>query len=49
MSLSEWITPALVVAVGAFLWRVLGGQIDALRTEIHRLNDGIDRHLEGHP
>lgn len=35
---TEWITPSLVVLVGAILWR-----------EIRRIHDRMARHLEGHP
>ena len=35
---TEWITPSLVLLVGAILWR-----------EIHRIHDRMDRHLDGHP
>ena len=54
--ISEWITPGLVVLVGVALWRFLHTELRGLETRlrddlggrIDRLNDRIDRHLEGH-
>lgn len=39
----------VVVAVGFALWRVLRADMQELRREFDRINDRIDRHLEGHP
>ena len=47
--IEQYITPALVVAVGIALWRLLGGRIDRVERAIDRLNERLDRHLEGHP
>lgn len=51
-----YITPSLIIVMGLALWRVyhslhtdikdLGRD---LREELRRLNDRLDRHLEGHP
>ena len=56
MSLESFLTPAVVVAATAFLWKVLGARIDSLGARIDSLerrfdalNGRIDRHLEGHP
>ena len=56
MSLETLVTPAVVVAATAFLWKVLGARIDGLGARIDSLerrfdalNARIDRHLEGHP
>ena len=56
MSLESYVTPAVVVAATAFLWKVLGARIDGLGARIDSvgrrfdaLNARIDRHLEGHP
>lgn len=49
----DWITPALVVAVGLGLWRYFHTELRSLRqeirTELRHLHDRLDRHLEGHP
>ena len=47
--IEQYLTPALVVAVGGLLWRHLDKRLDDLKTEIGRLNERLDRHLEGHP
>ena len=39
--IETYITPAILVALILFVWRDLKG-------EIHRINDHLDRHLEGH-
>ncbi len=40
--IEQWIQPAILVGLILFVWR-------DLRTEIHRISDRLDRHLEGHP
>ena len=47
--IDQYLTPALVIAVGAFLWRHLDKRIDDVVRRIDRLNERLDRHLEGHP
>ena len=51
--IADWITPALVVAVGLGLWRYFHTELRSLRqeirTELRHLHDRLDRHLEGHP
>ena len=39
--IEQYLTPALVIAVGVALWR-------EMHRGFERLNDRIDRHLEGH-
>ena len=53
--IEQYVTPALVLGVGIFLWQVFGKRfdgidkrIDDLRQDIGRLNERLDRHLEGH-
>ena len=48
MSLSDLITPALILGVGAFLWRILRDMQRDLAQRIDRLNTRLDTHLEGH-
>ena len=45
----EWITPALVVAVGMALWREMHRGFDRMDRDIKHLGERLDRHLEGHP
>ena len=40
--MSDWFPPAILVALMLFIWRDLSGKID-------RINDRLDRHLDGHP
>ena len=56
MSLESYLTPAVVVAATAFLWKVLGAKLDnlerrfdSLERRFDALNARIDRHPEGHP
>ncbi len=53
MSGTDWITPGLVVAVGIALWRLIHSDIQEFKGEVRenlaRLNERLDRHLEGHP
>ena len=44
-----YITPAILVGLILFVWRDLGGRINRLDDEIHRINELLDRHIEGHP
>ncbi len=47
--IEQWITPALVVAVGVALWREMHRGFDRLASRMDRMDARIDRHLEGHP
>lgn len=42
MELSSWIQPGVIIAIIVFVWRDLSTRID-------KVNQRIDRHLEGHP
>ena len=48
-----WIQPGVTIAAIIALWRLIHADIKALREDlgsrIDRLNERIDRHLEGHP
>ena len=50
--MSDWITPGVVVAVGIALWRLIHADIGEFKAEMRqglaRLNERLDRHLEGH-
>ena len=42
MTWESYVTPAILVGLILFVWRDLSGRID-------RINERMDRHLEGHP
>ena len=46
---TDWITPGIVIAVVIAVWRLLHADIKNLGDRIERLNERLDRHLEGHP
>ncbi len=46
--LSEYITPAVLLAAIIAVWRFLHADIKSLGNRIDELNRRIDAHLEGH-
>ncbi|MDE0488486.1 MAG: hypothetical protein OXI07_04760 [Gammaproteobacteria bacterium] len=48
MQLSDFVSPAIILGVGAFLWRALVDMRRDLAQRIDQLNQRLDNHLEGH-
>ena len=46
--MTEYISPAFTLVVGIALWRLLHADMVELGKRIDRINERLDRHLEGH-
>ena len=44
--LQDWIPPGIIVLLIPYVWRDLRTDLGG---RIERINDRLDRHLEGHP